>query len=270
MKCYYCKANFTTIQDIYDHTRDLCHTRISRREVGYRCSECLSLYADCYGWRRHLLNRHPDLPGTPARARAVELSEGSALTSPYRCSPCEVTPHRDSFSASFPSSTPGTSRQLFSPASVAVDQVQHPECPPTPDAVTRIAAPDAHSVEYMTTLFARVFSCLHADSGVTTSLVQQFADLLSMILTDGFERAMESTIMSNLRSNGEVCPHLVDGFAHLKQVFRGGFKHFLTAHLREKYFRNLGTYIEPICVTLGPQITATGRNPPRSRPPLPS
>lgn len=140
--------------------------------------------------------------------------------------------------------------------------MQQPECPPAPDLVTAISVPHAHSTEYMKTIFARAFSSLHADTGVTVKVVQKVADIINMVITEGIDQSIDSSINANLRANGEVCGHLVEGLEGVKNALRRGFKSFASHHLREKYFEKLGTYVEPVSIKLGPLLTSVGRNPP--------
>lgn len=257
MKCYYCQVHFSTINELVDHTRTKCSSRIFGREVGFRCSVCMAIYADSHGWRKHLLLRHPDpvIPLSPGH-----LSDHSPASSRSYHSPrVTLTPHRHSSSV-FSQKSPGARRQLFSPSTHALPT--QPECPPEPHVVTGVGVPHGSSAEYLTTTFARAFSSLHADTGVTSKTVQKFADIMHMVLQEGIDHAIDSSIVGNLHGDGELCVHLVEGLNGLKTCIQRGFRSFTTNHLREKYFRRLGTYVEPISVELGPALTSIGRNPP--------
>lgn len=108
---------------------------------------------------------------------------------------------------------------------------------------------------------ARGFSSLHADTAVTSKYVQSTASFISMLLFEGLEETTNSIILDNMRVTNEPCGHLVSGFEQLKCAFQKSFRKFRTIHMREQYFRNLGTFVPPKSVRLGPLLTSLGRQP---------
>ena len=280
MECFNCKLRFPSIAELVSHTRKCAAL------TGFRCSFCLLLYNDIYGWRRHLIRKHPQqiescVPRSPCASLVSPLRDSNAFSgcqSPGRL----LTPHKGSPSTSGPSSAkrrilscdenvvqpiPGTSSQS--------DGV--PVTPPTrfstvPEGgasnvvfgcnqVPAVGMPNASSDEYLKNIFARVFSLLHKDTGTTSSLVQQVAESIEFILNDGIENCLDLLVAQNLRVNDEVCSHLIEGFEHLKVVMRKSFRPFKTIHLREQYFSNLGTFVKPRTKILGPALVSIGRKP---------
>lgn len=255
MECFHCKGRFPTIPSLVDHTRVGCLAFFQNpvADSRYRCAACVLLFPDIYGWIRHLNMRHSPVVPTSRTC--------SALVSPA-CTPQSFRGIQSPLTRPLPPPETFARRRLFDSPCGSGPQPGS-TLPFAPASAVGVPLPTValDPLEHMKTLLLRTFSSLHSSPEVTAKQVQQVAEILDSVFTDGISHCLDMTVSKYVRVNGEVCGHLLEGVNELKNIMKMSLHKFRSDHIRRKYFKSIGTLVAPEKVLLGPAMVSIGRRP---------